>query len=219
MVRAGTSRASPGTPSRKVRPSKKGVAGRPKGRGAGRSAKKADRGGVSPAAKTGASGRELGRWFANLKRQDGCAARVVVAERTGEAWDITAEVCEVPAVWAPSGAGGGRGKRGRGAVGGGNGRISARTCRALGAVGHRDRGKIMTKLLEGPATYRSLQRVTRLKAGPLYHHINQLRLAGLMLPKQRDVYELTRGGRNLILAVMAMGRVTGDVRRRPLRGK
>jgi predicted transcriptional regulator len=86
-------------------------------------------------------------------------------------------------------------------------------------VGHRDRGKIMAKLLEGPATYRSLQRVTRLKPGPLYHHINQLRLAGLMLPKQRDVYELTRGGRNLILAVMAMGRVTADVRRRPLPGK
>jgi predicted transcriptional regulator len=74
----------------------------------------------------------------------------------------------------------------------------------------------MAKLLEGPVTYRGLQKVTRLKAGPLYHHINQLRLANLILPKQRDLYELTRGGRNLILTAMAAGPLIRDKRRRPV---
>jgi len=64
--------------------------------------------------------------------------------------------------------------------------------------------------------YRSLQQLTKLKAGPLYHHINQLRLAGLILPKQRDLYELSRSGRNLIMTVMALGSLVRDRRRRPL---
>jgi predicted transcriptional regulator len=89
-------------------------------------------------------------------------------------------------------------------------------CQALGAVGHAKRAQLLGKLLDGPATYRALQRVTRLKPGPLYHHVNQLRLAGLILPKQRDLYELTRGGRNLILAVMAVAPLIRDPRRRPL---
>ena len=90
------------------------------------------------------------------------------------------------------------------------------TCRSLAAMGHAQRAKLMAKLLEGPATYRALQKVTGLKAGPLYHHVNQLRLAGLILPKQRDLYELTRGGRNLILAALAAGSLIRDKRRRPV---
>ncbi|MCH7595689.1 MAG: hypothetical protein IID35_03940 [Planctomycetes bacterium] len=72
------------------------------------------------------------------------------------------------------------------------------------------------KLLDGPCTYAALQKVSKLKAGPLYHHINQLRLSGLVLPKQRDLYELTRGGRNLALVAIVAGSVARDVRRRPL---
>jgi len=77
-------------------------------------------------------------------------------------------------------------------------------------------------LLEGPAVYKSLSKVTGLGAGPLYHHINCLRLAGLIRPPQRDVYELTRGGRNMILLVMALDKLGADLRRRPVasgRGK
>jgi predicted transcriptional regulator len=88
----------------------------------------------------------------------------------------------------------------------------------LAAVGHEQRARILRKLLDGPATYRALQRLTKLKAGPLYHHVNQLRLNGLILPKQRDLYELTRGGRNVILAVLALGSLIRDGRRRPLAG-
>jgi hypothetical protein len=75
--------------------------------------------------------------------------------------------------------------------------------------------RLMGKLLEGPATYGALQRLTKLKAGPLYHHVNQLRLGGLIRPKQRDLYELTRGGRNLILAILVAGPLINDSRRRP----
>ena len=86
----------------------------------------------------------------------------------------------------------------------------------MAAVGHEARARILAKLLEGPAIYRALQKVTKLAAGQLYHHIAQLRIAGLILPKQRDLYELTRGGRNLILVVRAMEPLIRDRRRRPL---
>ena len=85
----------------------------------------------------------------------------------------------------------------------------------MAAVGHVVRMKIVRKLLEGPLTYRALKRLTKLKPGPLYHHVNQLRLAGLILPKQRDLYELTRGGRNVILCALATAPLTRDLRRRP----
>ncbi len=94
--------------------------------------------------------------------------------------------------------------------------LSAATCAALAAVGHQQRGKLLSKLLEGPATYQALKKVTKLSPGPLYHHINQLRLAKLIFPKQRDLYELTRGGRNLILIAQAIGPLIGDARRRPM---
>jgi predicted transcriptional regulator len=73
---------------------------------------------------------------------------------------------------------------------------------------------ILQLLLDGPATYRALQKATGLAAGPLYHHVNQLRLAGLILPKQRDLYELTRGGRNLYMIALTLAPLTGDRRRR-----
>ena len=86
----------------------------------------------------------------------------------------------------------------------------------MAAVGHSVRLMILGRLLEGPATYQSLKHTTKLKPGPLYHHINQLRLAGLILPKQRDLYELTRGGRNLVIALALIGPLIGDRRRRPI---
>ena len=88
----------------------------------------------------------------------------------------------------------------------------------LAAVGHPQRVSILMLLLEGPAVYRALLDLTGLKAGPLYHHINQLRLAGLILPKQRDLYELTRAGRNIVLCAMVLPKLCADRRRRPVGG-
>ncbi len=93
---------------------------------------------------------------------------------------------------------------------------SKNLAQVLAALGHAARVVILNKLLEGPGTYRSLRRTTNLLAGPLYHHINQLRLAGLLRPKERDLYQLTRGGRNLIVAAMALGPLSRDRRQRPV---
>jgi len=84
----------------------------------------------------------------------------------------------------------------------------------LAALGSVHRLTILAQLLEGPATYRALGRRTSLKAGPLYHHINQLRLAGLVGPKARDTYVLTRAGRNAVLGALAMGSLVKDTRLR-----
>ncbi len=172
---------------------KKGAALRPRGRGAASRKRVAS----SPT-------------FPKLRWQDGCAAMLMIAERVGGVWEHVTHRCEVqmPGTGASSRAAGGRLPR-----------ISRRTCQALAAFGHPQRLKIMAKLLEGPATYRSLQKVTKLKAGPLYHHISQLRLAGLILPKQRDLYALTRGGRNLILMAAVLGPLIRDGRRRPVAGE
>jgi len=90
-----------------------------------------------------------------------------------------------------------------------------RLTQALAAFGSVHRLRILTGLLEGPATYRWLQRRTGLKAGPLYHHVNQLRLAGLVGPRERDIYVLTRAGRNALMVVLALESLLKDRRARP----
>jgi DNA-binding HxlR family transcriptional regulator len=148
-------------------------------------------------------------------REGGCAATIIIVERAARGVDTVRNTVKVPSGGAGSGqrSVGGRGPapgRGRG-----SGEVPRPVCQAFSTLGHVLRAKIVRKLLEGPATYQALKRLTKLKVGPLYHHVNQLRLAGIILPKQRDLYELTRGGRNLIVAAMALARLTRDLRRRP----
>jgi DNA-binding HxlR family transcriptional regulator len=88
--------------------------------------------------------------------------------------------------------------------------------RVLSALGSVHRLAILAQLLEGPATYRSLQHRTRLKAGPLYHHVNQLRLTNLVGPKSRDTYVLTRAGRNALLLMLSLRPLLKDARPRPV---
>ncbi len=85
---------------------------------------------------------------------------------------------------------------------------------ACAALGHPKRLAVLARLFEGPATYRELQQTTGLGAGPLYHHVNQLRLASLLLPKRRDTYEMTRGGRNALLLALASVPLVKDTRAR-----
>lgn len=91
-----------------------------------------------------------------------------------------------------------------------------RLAATVSALGHAARVAILVKLLEGPATYRTLKRAAGMNAGPMYHHLDQLRLASLILPKKRDLYGLTRGGRNVILAALAMMSLAADSRERPV---
>jgi len=79
--------------------------------------------------------------------------------------------------------------------------------RLLAAAAHPQRLVILLKLLAGEATHKLLSKATGLKAGPLYYHLRELREAGLIGPRVRDLYILTRQGRRLILAAMAMGRL------------
>lgn len=73
------------------------------------------------------------------------------------------------------------------------------TAALLASMSNPHRLVILHRLLQGPATYRQLQATCNLKAGPLYHHISSLRLAGLVGPKSRDNYELSEVGLRLTL--------------------
>ena len=182
---------------------KKAGAGGRAGRTAGKKA--ATRKTVRGAAKKRVLGAvQAGKLFAETSRQGGCACLLVTAERVNGQWDYLQNVVDVVA--KPGG------RRGRGVAG----KSWERTCETLAALGHVGRARMLLKMLEGPATYRALQKVSKLKAGPLYHHVNQLRLAGLILPKQRDLYELTRGGRNVMLVALGLTALIRDKRRRPV---
>lgn len=79
--------------------------------------------------------------------------------------------------------------------------------RLLAALAHPQRVRILLTLLDGEATHKKLARTTKLKAGPLYHHLRELRMAGLIGPKTRDLYTLTPAGGRAILAGLAMERL------------
>lgn len=148
------------------------------------------------------------------RRTEGLGAVVGVAEGQGGQWDLACAISDETGV-GPSGqtTGGGRGGGGVTRLASA-GRIGA-LAGVLSAMGSVHRVRILAKLLEGPGTYRTLQKATKLKAGPLYHHVAQLRLAGLIGPKQRDLYRLTRGGRNLVLVALTLPKLIRDRRPRP----
>ena len=148
--------------------------------------------------------------FAKLARNGGWGGIVAVAENAGGQWDSAVGIKVAVSPDPAKRAGRSSGLR----VGGTRG-LEAMAA-VFSSLGHMNRLRIMIKLLEGSATYRSLQKTTGTKAGPLYHHINQMRLCGLIMPKERDLYELTRGGRNRILTALAAGGLARDKRRRPM---
>lgn len=168
-------------------------------------------------AKTGGKGRgkktEESR-FPQLRAKDGCGVSLLIVERVGGELYETQRTYEVviDGITGDASKGGGRGGRSSAKR---LGALAANACQAMAACGHPVRAIILTELLYGPATYRALQHAAKAKAGPLYHHIHHLRLAGLIRPKQRDLYELTRGGRNLILIVLVAKPCMADKRRRP----
>jgi len=154
-----------------------------------------------------------GRAFPELRKQDGLGSVVAVGERVAGKWHMDVESVQIPTVWK----GGSDAKtpacRSKRAVGGQR-RVHAITA-PFAALGHAKRLDLMIALMEGPGTYADLQKATKLKPGPLYHHVSQLRLARLILPKQRDLYELTRAGRNLMLVALALEPLLRDSKPRP----
>ncbi|MEE9297147.1 MAG: winged helix-turn-helix domain-containing protein [Phycisphaerae bacterium] len=139
-----------------------------------------------------------------------------VVEGFDKTWDV-AEVVEDRTV------GCGRGVASTAAVGRAlrslvsKGRVG-KSAAMLAALAHPVRLGILVKLLQGPASYRALQECTGVKAGPLYHHVNQLRLGSLVMPKRRDLYAMTRGGRNALLVSLVLPSLVKDRRARPAVG-
>jgi len=79
--------------------------------------------------------------------------------------------------------------------------------RLLAAIAHPQRIAVLRLLLAGEATHKALSKATGLKAGPLYYHIRELRSAGLIGPKVRDLYMLTKRGRRVTLGILALERL------------
>jgi len=155
------------------------------------------------------------RRFQMLGHKEGCSAALVVVERAGRRLDQVTSSLELSAVGTGGAVKFPRGRKGGRRASKHGVEVPARVCQAMFALGHVQRMKIVRKLLDGPTTYQALKRLTKLKPGPLYHHVNQLRLPGLILPRQRDLYELTRAGRNMVLGMMVLAPLTHDSRRRP----
>lgn len=132
--------------------------------------------------------------FPALLRAEGHGALVVIADRADRKITLKAEAFERA---EGSTRGGGRGAARRKIT-------TPAVCTTFAALGHPKRAAILAKLLEGPCIYRALRKVTGLGPGPLYHHINQLRLAGLMISRERNLYELTSVGRTAILIAQAI---------------
>jgi len=156
---------------------------------------------TSRTARSGAKLASLG--FRGLARHDGDGVVLQYARRRGGSVVTSRQVVEVRSAFSgasPSGDTAGRHSLGRSS--GRNRGLS----QALAALGHPVRLTVALRLLSAPADYASLTELTGLKAGPLYHHLNQLRLARLIEPKKRNQYELTSLGRRIALVAMAAGR-------------
>jgi hypothetical protein len=85
--------------------------------------------------------------------------------------------------------------------------VQGKTCTVFAALGHPQRVQLLLSILRGGGTYSDLRKATGLQPGPLYHHINELRLAGLIGPKSRDNYELTDLGVQAALTGVVLGKV------------
>ncbi len=82
-----------------------------------------------------------------------------------------------------------------------------RLAATFSALGHPARLQILFLLAEGSATHQHLSKATGLKAGPLYHHIRELREIGLLAPRSRDLYLLTKKGERVAQAAIIAQRL------------
>lgn len=88
----------------------------------------------------------------------------------------------------------------------------ARVARMLSGLAHPDRFRLAGVILTGGQTHRDLSTATKLKTGPLYHHIRELERAGLLQTSTRNVHELTDLGRMLLQIAVLLGTWVGKNR-------
>lgn len=67
------------------------------------------------------------------------------------------------------------------------------------AMANSRRVAMLKAIFTGAGSYAELSESLQLKAGPLYHHVRELRLAGLLELAQRDTYRLTEYGKHALL--------------------
>jgi DNA-binding transcriptional ArsR family regulator len=79
--------------------------------------------------------------------------------------------------------------------------------RLFTAFAHPQRVSIMKAIYTGAASYADLREKVGLKAGPMYHHIKELRLAGVVSDGPRDLYRLTPRGEKALIVVCSMSSI------------
>jgi hypothetical protein len=67
------------------------------------------------------------------------------------------------------------------------------------AMANPRRVAMLKAIFTGAGSYAALSETLGLKAGPLYHHVRELRLAGLLELAERDTYRLTEYGKYALL--------------------
>jgi len=163
--------------------------------------KKAKR--ASPGNAQRSVGSRISRLWPALRKADGRWAMIIIGQRSNG----RSECLDSSQSWPD---------RPRRRGGGASAKKLEQLAKSLAALGHPQRLSMLAQLLDGPADHATLAKRTGMAAGPLYHHLNQLRLAGLMHRTRRDCYLLTRGGRNLVLGVLALEPLSRDARPMPV---
>lgn len=77
---------------------------------------------------------------------------------------------------------------------------------------HPQRVILVRTLMQGATSYRQIRMALGAKAGPLYHHVKQLRLCGLLQVGPRDVYRLTEAGQLAAGVLCGLERLLARVR-------
>jgi len=156
--------------------------------------------------------RPLGRGaglFPALRRADGCGAYLAVFQRVAGADDAVYGRVELRHS-ASNNAHKDQSKARRTVERAVQVEPGAGAIRTFAALGNRHRMRLLAMLLVRPAAHRDLEHATGLRAGPLYYHVNQLRLAGLVVASERNAYELTQSGRRAVLTAAVLAKALGD---------
>lgn len=74
-----------------------------------------------------------------------------------------------------------------------------RIAKLCNAMANPRRVAMLKAIFTGAGSYAQLADTLGLKAGPLYHHVRELRLAGLLELARRDTYRLTQYGKYALL--------------------
>lgn len=82
---------------------------------------------------------------------------------------------------------------------------TAKIAGQLGGLAHPDRIRLAIAMMTGADTHMKLSTQTRLAAGPLYHHLRAMQLAGLVHQPSRNFYTLTERGETLLLIAACIG--------------